>query len=189
MNETGWSLRSLQSGRRGRHTVVSREWNQWHWLSMLRATQSRAMSPCAAAQRTFPRGARAPAKSWRLSWGGRVQARRWYKRIQKEERRCHSIIQQICSVPSFPVTGLETPLLALRCLLMREAGISTSPVVSAMVRLQGSGSEPLCKRILKCSQNYPQKSPQLSAPESLEAPKTIIFVSLGFPALSGPSFL
>ena len=81
--------------------VVSREWNQCHdWVCSGWQTQSRAMPPCAAAQRTFSRGARAPAKSWRLSWGGRVQARSWYKRIQKEERRCHSIIQQICSIPS-----------------------------------------------------------------------------------------
>lgn len=89
---------------------------------------------------------------------------------------------------TLPVTGLETPLLALRCLLMREAGISASPVVSARVRLQGGGSKPLCKRGLKCSQNYPQKSLELSAPESLGAAKMITFVALGFLALSGFPF-
>ena len=45
---------------------------------------------------------------------------------------------------------------------------------------KAEGSKPLCKRSLKCSPNCPQKSVELPAPESLEAPKTIIFVSLGF---------
>ena len=64
--------------------------------------------------------------------------KRWFRKRRKGEEV--SLSHSTNLLNTLPVTGLETPLLALRCLLMREAGISASPVVSA-----GSGYRPVAQ--------------------------------------------
>lgn len=81
---------------------------------------------------------------------------------------------------TLPVTGLETPLLASRLLLTRGHAFKQVLWLEQGSECRALGSKPLCKRRSKCSQNYPRKSLEFLASESLEAPKTIIFVCVGF---------